>query len=91
MFHPSRVFLYELLVNGDYSYVHSWLVTIAMQLVVIKIISPKGYYGYYIIVKFLHFSLISLQYESSFLYHNHYCKATSWKRLQVTISPRVGN
>ena len=41
MFHPSRVFLDELLVNSNYSYVHSWQVSTAMQLAVIKIVSLK--------------------------------------------------
>ena len=46
MFHPLRVILYELLANSNYSYVHSWLLTIAMQLAVLKIISLKCYCDY---------------------------------------------
>ena len=46
MLHPSRVFLYELLAKSNYSYMHSWLVIIAMQLAVLTIISLKSYCGY---------------------------------------------
>ena len=91
MFHPLRVFLYELLANSNYNYVHSWLVTRAMQLAVLKIISLKSYYGCRLTyLEFLHFPLISLQYESSFLYHNNIAKPL-YGSAYKSFSSRVGN